>query len=396
MHARSVRYHAERPTIRSRARKESGVERQVCEAPIPYVALKQQFAEEREDLMPRIERVLASGTWIGGNVVEAFEKEVAAFCEVDHAVALASGTDALVLGLRALGIGPGDEVITPPNSFIASTAAIVHVGATPIFADVRDDQLIDPEMVIRALSPRTKAIMPVHLSGRVCDMDILLAIARDRELFVIEDAAQAIGSRYNGRRAGTLGHIGCFSAHPLKNLNAVGDAGFLTTSDAKVAERIRWLRAHGLVDRNTAVEWGGVSRLDPIQAEILRFRLERLPTVIGRRRINAARYREVLRDIPVFMPPEPKNQLHTYHTFVVQVDERDALREFLAERQIETAIHYPIPIHLQPAAKALGFARGAFPMTERQAERIVSLPVHQYLGIDGVERVADAIAEFYE
>jgi dTDP-4-amino-4,6-dideoxygalactose transaminase len=365
------------------------------EAPIPYVALKAQFEEERDELMPRIERVLASGTWIGGEPVEAFEREVAAFLETEHAIALASGTDALVLGLRALGIGPGDEVITPPNSFIASTAAILHVGATPVFADVRDDQLIDPAKVSRAITPRTKAIMPVHLSGRVCDMDVLCAIARERKLLVIEDAAQAVGSRYHGRRAGTIGDVGCFSAHPLKNLNAAGDAGFLTTNDPKIAERVRWLRAHGLVDRNTAVEWGIVSRLDPIQAEILRFRLQALPTVIGRRRIHAARYRELLRDLPIFMPPEPENQLHTYHTFVIQAEKRDELRAFLASKKIETAIHYPIPIHLQPAAKALGHGPGSFPNAERQAERIVSLPVHQYLGLDGVERVAGTIAEFY-
>ena len=304
---------------------------------VPYVDFPAQFAEEREELMLLLEGVFSRGDFVGGAAIEALEQALSAYLGAAHVVALNSGTDALILGLRALDIGPGDEVITPPNSFVASTAAIVAVGATPVFADVREDQNIDPA-----------------------------AIAAD---------------------------IGCFSAHPLKNLNAAGDAGFLVTGDAALAARVRLARSHGMQDRNTVASWGTVSRLDTLQAEILRLRLRHLPSVLERRRRNAASYERLLPSA-AFRPPPMPGAESSFHLFVIQVEVRDRLKAYLLEQGIETAIHYPVPIHLQPAAQALGHAKGSFPRCEAQAERILSLPIHQFLSSFQVEHVAAQIAGF--
>ncbi|MBF5093483.1 DegT/DnrJ/EryC1/StrS family aminotransferase [Azospirillum sp. INR13] len=364
---------------------------------IPYVNFAAQFAEEREELLSRIEAVFSRGDFVGGPAVDRLEEELAAYHGVpaDRVVALNSGTDALILGMKALGIGPGDEVITPPNSFVASAATIAAIGATPVFADVLDDQTIDPDAVAAAITPRTKAIMPVHLTGRIAEMAPLQSLAERHRLAIVEDAAQSIGSWYHGRISGTFGDIGCFSLHPLKNLNAAGDAGFLIARDAEVARRVRLWRSHGLVDRNTVTEFGTVSRLDGLQAEILRFRLTRLPSVLERRRHNAARYRELLAGLPVFIPAERPDTVDTYHTFVIQLDRRDELRDFLASRGVMTAIHYPVPLHLQPAAAGLGKGPGSFPRTERQAARIVTLPVNQFLSDEDLVYVVEQMAEFY-
>lgn len=364
-------------------------------APIPYVDLAAQFAAERDVLGPAILDALADGQWIGGAAIERFEQQVCAYTGAAHTIAVASGTDALVLSLRAMDIGPGDEVITPPNSFVASTAAITMVGATPVFADVLPDQNIDPDAVVRAIGSRTRAIMPVHLTGRVAAMDAIVDIAAERGLRVIEDAAQAFGSRFAGRHAGRMGDVGCFSAHPLKNLNAMGDAGFMITDDDELAARLRRLRNNGLADRNTVVEWGTVSRLDTVQAVVLSHRLAHIDGVIAARRRNAARYRTLLDAGRVFSPPCEPDQFNSFHTFVVQVDRRDQLQQFLASRGIGSSIHYPVPIHLQPAARALGYRAGDFPVAESQASRILSLPIHQFLRGADLERVAATIAEFH-
>jgi dTDP-4-amino-4,6-dideoxygalactose transaminase len=362
--------------------------------PIPYVDIGGQAAGEKAGLMAAIEAVLVAGDHIGGGAIAALEAELKPFVGTEHVVALNSGTDALMLSMKALGVGPGDEVITPPNSFVASTAAIVHLGARPVFADVLADQNIDPEQIQRKISPKTKVIMPVHLTGRICDMGPIMDVAERHGLLVIEDAAQAIGSRYDGRLAGSFGRAGCFSAHPLKNLNAAGDAGYVSTNDGQLAERLRRMRNHGLVDRNTVAEFGYVSRLDTLQAAILRIRLGRLADTIDRRRRNARLYQDLLDSRYVYAPPCRNNEFNTFHTFVIQVDRRDRLKDHLAELGIGTGIHYPIPIHLQPAAAGLGYGKGDFPVTERQAGRILTLPVHQGLSEDEVRRVAAAVNEF--
>lgn len=362
---------------------------------IPYVRLNADYDEIRDDVIAAVDRVFGKGDFILGDAVERFERATAQACGAAHVVSLNSGTDALILGMKALGIGPGDEVITPPNSFVASAASIVHIGATPVFADVLPDQNIDPDHVAAAITSRTKAIMAVHLTGRCAAMDRLRAIADQHDLFLIEDAAQAFGSTYQGVGAGALGDIGCFSAHPLKNLNAAGDGGFLTTNDANVADRVRRLRNHGLIDRNTVTEWGYASRLDTLQAEVLLIRLKRLPAVIERRRANAALYRTLLTPTHVFSPPDRPEEFNTFHTFVIQVDRREALRAYLADQKIGTAIHYPVPLHLQPAAAHLGLKPGAFPVTERQAARILTLPIHQHLTEADIARVAQHVNAFY-
>ena len=363
-------------------------------APIPYVDIAGQFQRERAALMPVIEAILESGHYVGGTAEQSLEAALTAWCGTKHVVALNSGTDALILALAGLGIGAGDEVITPPNSFVASTAVISQVGATPVFADVLADQNIDPDAIKKAITSRTRAIMPVHLTGRVADMNPIMEIARDHGLAVIEDAAQAIGSRYDGRLAGAIGDAGCFSAHPLKNLNACGDAGFLATDRDDVAEYARLARNHGLVDRDTVSRFGTVSRMDSLQAAILEFRMGGLSETIERRRANAALYRSLLDPELVFIPPCRNIEFNTFHTFVIQVDRRDALRAHLGANGIGTAIHYPVPIHLQPAASSLGHGAGDFPVTETQAARILTLPIHQGLTPAEIERVAATVNDF--
>lgn len=366
----------------------------IAERRIPYVDIGAQYAEERDALIAIFDRVMEEGQAVGGHEVELLERELADYHRVKHVVALNSGTDALILGLMALGIGPNDEVITPPNSFVASTAAIVAVGARPVFCDVLDDQNIDPTKIEAAITRHTKAVMPVHLTGRIAAMDPIVATAKHYGLAVIEDAAQAIGSRYRGKLSGTFGSIGCFSTHPLKNLNAAGDGGFIATDDEQLAAAVFLLRNHGLADRNTVTRFGTVSRMDTLQAAILRYRLTRVESIIERRRQNVALYRRLLDPSLVFLPPERPDEFIAYHTLVIQVDHRDALQAFLSERGVDTSVHYPIPIHLQPAATALGYRRGDFPMCERQAGRILTLPIHPFLAEKDVHSIASAVNKF--
>jgi len=363
---------------------------------VPYVNLSAQFAEEKDDIREAVEATFTQGQFVGGSAIEQLEEELSRFVGVQHVVAVNSGTDALILGLKAMNIGPGDEVITPPNSFVASTAVIVAVGATPVFADVRDDQNIDPQAVAAAITPRTRAIMPVHLTGRVADMGPILELAQRHGLGVIEDEAQSIGSRYEGRNSGTFGTCAAFSAHPLKNLNAAGDAGFLATNDPQIASKVRLLRNHGLANRDTVVVWGTVSRMDTLQAEILRRRLPRLGDIIERRRQNAENYKRLLDKLPIFFPQCRNHEFNTFHLFVIQADRRNELQTYLKSRGIGTGIHYPIPIHLQPAAERLGHRLGDFPMTERQSDRILSLPIHQFLSADDQSYVANEIGAFFK
>ncbi len=361
---------------------------------VPYVDFRTQYAAQRRPLLAALDRVLTGGEYILGREVAAFEAELARLCGVRHAVGVANGTDALVLTLKALGIGPGDEVITAPNSFVASASCIALAGARPVFVDVGPDGLMDPALLAGALTRRAKAVIPVHLTGKVCDMDPIRRFARKHGLIVVEDAAQAVGAEYRGRRAGSLGRAGCFSFHPLKNLNAAGDAGAVVTDDGRLAEELRLLRNHGLKSRDEVLCWGFNSRLDPLQAAVLRLRLKALPGIIARRRRNAALYRKGLAGV-VGLPPEDQDSRQTYHLFMIQCERRDELQAFLARRGVGTAVHYPTPIHLQPCCRGLGYRRGDFPETERQARRILSLPVHQGLTRTQIACVVRRIREFY-
>ena len=362
---------------------------------IPYVNLAAQWQDDRDELLPIIDTVLGSGQYVGGDEVDKFEKNMAELCQVKYAVALNSGTDALTLSLHLLGVGRGDEVITPPNSFIASTAVIVHLGAKPVFVDVLPDQNIDPGKIEAAITEKTKAIMPVHLTGRICDMDPIMVLAEKYNLAVVEDAAQAIGSKYKGKPSGSIGHVGCFSTHPLKNLNACGDGGFLTTNDENIYLKAKALRNHGMADRDRVDNFGYVSRMDNLQAVILNYRLNKLDEIINRRRQNAQSYLKYIEKEEVFIPLEKEYEFNTYHTFVIQVEKRNELKEFLLKQGIEAAIHYPTPIHLQPAAKRLGYKLGDFPVTEKQAGIILTLPVNQSLGQSEIERICVAVNEYY-
>ena len=361
---------------------------------VNYVNLANQWAEEEGDLLPLIQEFMSGGHYVLGDVVSEFEQNIADYCGCDYAVALNSGTDALVCSLHAIGVRPGDEVITPPNSFVASTAAIVHLGARPVFVDVSEDQMLDPSLIEAAITKKTKAIMPVHLTGRMAKMDQIIEIANQYGLDVIEDSAQSIGSAFKGKKSGAYGRVGCFSTHPLKNLNACGDGGFIVTNDLDIANKIKSMRNHGLIDRNVVEEFGFVSRLDSLQAVILNYRLSKLSSVIERRRQNAKAYLRALNQDHIFFPNEDHDYFDTHHTFVVQIDKRDEAMNHLLGKGINTAIHYPIPIHLQPAAKNLGYGSGDFPIAEEQARRIVSLPINQYLKSDEIDFVATTLNDF--
>jgi dTDP-4-amino-4,6-dideoxygalactose transaminase len=361
---------------------------------VRYVDFSGQYAAERPRLLKTFDRVMREGEYISGRDVEEFEKKFARLCGVGHAIGVANATDALTLALKALGVGPGDEVITAPNSFIASAGAIAQAGATPVFADVKPDQLMDPSKLAGALTRRTRAILPVHLTGKVCDMDAINRFARRHKLKVLEDAAQAVGARRGGRVAGSFGDAACFSFHPLKNLNAAGDAGAIVTDDAALAARLRLLRNHGLKSRNEVSFWGYNSRLDTLQAAVLSERLKGLSEVTRRRRLNAARYRKGLAGV-VECPVDEPGARDVYHLFVIQADRRDELQKFLKSKGVSTAIHYPTPIHLQPSARKLGGKAGDFPEAERQSRRILSLPVHQYLTNRQIDHVIASIREFY-
>lgn len=363
---------------------------------IPYVNLAGQHQPLREEILQVVSSVLASGQFILGEETERFEWEFAALCGVKHAIGVNSGTDALVLALKCLGIGPGDEVITAPNSYLASASCIALAGATPKFADVRPDMNLDPAAVTRAITPRTRAIIPVHLTGKPAALPELLAVAQQHGLEVIEDAAQAVGAKLDGRPVGGWGRIGCFSLHPLKNLNACGDGGVVVTDDDAVCQRVKLLRNHGQPNRNDCLEFSMVSRLDSVQAAILRVKLRYLEEVTARRRANAEHYRRRLAgcarlQCPVAAPGE----FCVYHTFIIQADKRDELARYLATRGIGTAIHYPTPIHLMTVGRKLGYQPGDFPETERQAGRILSLPIYPELIPAQLDEVADAILDFY-
>ena len=362
---------------------------------IPYVDLSRQYKEERKKIIKVIDEVLLKGNYVGGDEVDLFEKRIAKFCNTKYCVALNSGTDALVLALHALGVRRGDEVITPPNSFIASTAVITHLGAKPVFADVKSDQNIDPEEIEKKITKKTKVIMPVHLTGRMCEMDKILKIAKKYNLKIVEDAAQSIGSMYKGKKSGSCSDIGCFSAHPLKNLNAIGDSGYLTTNSKKIYDYIKILRSHGMTNRNIVKNFGYVSRMDNVQAAILNYRLNNLNNLISSRRKNAELYFKYLNKKNIFLPNENVHEFNTYHTFVIQVSKRDKLKEYLLKNGINTAIHYPIPIHLQPAAKSFGHKKGDFKTTERQAKSILTLPINQFLKEKEIIFISKKINNFF-
>ena len=368
----------------------------MAEAGIPFLDLAAEAAASREAVQAAIDRVLTRGWFILGPEVEAFERAFAAYVQAQHAVGVGSGTDALALALRACGIGPGDEVITVPNTAVATVAAIEMAGARPVFADVDPITFnLDPASAEQAITPCTRALLPVHLYGQAADLGSLLELARRHNLRVIEDACQAHGAEYRGRKVGAQGDIGCFSFYPTKNLGAYGDGGMAVTNDPALAERLRLLRAYGWAERDRSVIRGVNSRLDEMQAAILLAKLPLLDGWIATRRELAARYGTTLAGLDsVQTPAEAAYGKHVYHLYVVRSAHRDALRAHLTERGIGTLVHYPHPIYLQDAYRDLGYQPGACPNAERAAATICSLPLHPHVTPEQVDRVASAIREF--
>ena len=362
---------------------------------IPFVELKVRDARLRRELSMAIERVVDGAQFILGSDVASFERAFAEYCGVGHCVGLANGTEALHLTLRALDIGPGDEVITAANTYIATAMAIAYTGATPVFVDVDpDDYLIDAELIERAITPRTKAIIPVHLYGQPADMRAILAIAEKHGLAVVQDACQAHGAQINDVPVASFGTAACFSFYPSKNLGAFGDGGGVVTNSAKLAERIRVLRNLGQRAKNEFVTLGHNCRLDTLQAAILEVKLRYLDEANEQRRAAAERYRELLKDSDLIVPTERPGVSHVYHLFVVQHEQRDLLMAHLQEAGVQCGIHYPQPLHqIRTFPSARTVPDGA-PVSSRLAERILSLPMYPEISSDAIEHVCDAIESF--
>jgi dTDP-4-amino-4,6-dideoxygalactose transaminase len=363
-------------------------------SPIPTADLRQQYRAIKGEIDAAVARVLDSAQFVLGDDVAAFEREFAAYCRVSDAVAVNSGTSALHLALLASGVGPGDEVITVPFTFVASVAAIELAGAKPVLVDIEPRYFtMDPGAVESAITPRTKAIMPVHLFGQPADMDAILDIARRRGLIVVEDAAQAHGAEYHGRRCGSIGDSAGFSFYPGKNLGAYGEGGGVTTNDPEIARRLRLLRNWGEETRYEHIVRGFNCRMDGIQGAILRVKLRYLDGWTESRKALAARYRTALAGTEVVAPAERPDSTHVYHVFAVRVAQRDAWRAWLADQGVHTGVHYPVPVHLQPAYADLGYTAGAFPNAEAVAAEVLSLPMFPELTNAQIDRIGRLFAE---
>ena len=364
---------------------------------VPFVDLAAQQASLQTEIGAAIQRVLSECNFVLGPQVGEFERDFARFVGCQHAVGVSSGLDALRLALIAVDIGPGDEVILPANTYIATALAVSAVGARSVLVDC-DPQTynIDVNLIVPAVTPRTKAIIPVHLTGQAADMDPILEVAGRAGLRVIEDAAQAHGTLYKGRSCGSMGWAGCFSFYPSKNLGAYGDGGMVTTDDPELAKRMSWLRNYGQAAKYRHTEKGLNARLDTLQAAILSVKLLHLPRWNKARAVHAEWYKELLAGVgDLVFQQEARYSTHIYHLFIVETEWRDALREHLSRRAIQTGVHYPIPIHLQLAYEDLGYGEGDFPETERLAKRMVSLPMFPEIRRDQVERVAKEIEGFF-
>jgi len=366
---------------------------------VPLLDLQAQYAPIREEVLAAITRVCDSQRFIMGPEITALERELAALIGVEHAVAVSSGTDAILLALMALGIGPGDEVVTTTYSFFATAGCIRRVGATPVLVDIDPVTYnIDTAAVRASVTARTRAIMPVHLYGLCADMDPIVRIADRAGVAIIEDAAQAIGSTYKGKPAGGMSQFGCFSFFPSKNLGAFGDAGLVTTNDAALAKRAELLRTHGMEPKYHHQVVGGNFRMDALQAAVLRVKAPHLAAWTAARRVNARRYATLFRDAGlldrVVLPVEPSGLNHIYNQFVIRVPHRDELKRFLDSRGIGNEVYYPVPFHLQECFADLNYGRGAFPHAEKAAAQTIAIPIYSEISVAQQQTVVSAIAEF--
>ena len=364
---------------------------------IPFLDLVAQHRPLEEELLAVCRRAIRGAAFVAGQEIVGFEREFAAFVGSHASAAVSSGTDALRFAYMALGVKPGDEVITTPHTFIATTESITQAGGVIRFVDIDDATMtVDPARIEAAITSRTVGIVPVHLYGQSADMDPILAIARRHNLWVVEDACQAHGATYKGRACGALGDLAAFSFYPGKNLGACGEGGAVTGSDPRLMAAVRQIRDHGQARKYYHDSEGYNGRLDSMQAGMLRIKLRHLADWIDARRRVAAGYREALDDVSqIRLPTEADWGQHAYHLFVIRADARDELQAFLAERNISTGLHYPLPLHLQKAYAGMKLGKGSFPITERTAETLLSLPMFAELRADQVARVAEAIREFY-
>jgi dTDP-4-amino-4,6-dideoxygalactose transaminase len=359
---------------------------------VPYLDLKAQYQSIKPEIDAAVARVLESAQFVLGSEVATFEQEFAAFCGAKDCIALNSGTSALHLALLAAGVGPGDEVITVPFTFVASVAAVIYTGARPVLVDIDPRSFnMDPSAIESAITPRTKAILPVHLYGQTADMDPILEIARKHSLIVIEDAAQAHGARYRGKPAGSIGDIACFSFYPTKNLGAYGEGGAVTTSNPEYAKKIRVLRDWGQDSKYHHVLRGYNYRMEGLQGAILRVKLRHLEQWTQSRRAVASQYDHLLADCGLELPAQIPGARHVYHVYTVRADDRNALQAALRAEGIQTAVHYAIPAHLQPAYADLGYTAGCLPQSEAAAEHVLSLPIYPELTQEAITKVAAAV-----
>lgn len=368
---------------------------------VPLLDLKGQYQSIKTEIAEAMNKVLESQYFILGPEVEALEKEIAQYCGCKYAIGVSSGTDALLVAFMALGIGQGDEVVTTPFTFFATVGSILRVGADVRFADIDPETFnIDPHQVERSITPRTKAIMPVHLFGQSVDMQPILDVAKKHGIAVIEDAAQAIGTEYNGKRAGCMGIAGCFSFFPSKNLGAFGDGGIVTTNDQDLAERMRILRNQGSEPKYYHKLLGGNFRLDALQAAVLRVKLKYLDSWTEKRRANAAYYTKRLQELGLagkqILAPSVVRERHIFNQYVIRAENRDTLREFLGSRGVATEIYYPIPMHLQECINHKPFKQGDFPVSEQAAAEVLALPIFPELSLEQKEYVVSVIDEFYK
>ena len=362
---------------------------------IELIDLRKRFQEERYEILKCINRVLKKGNLILTSEVENFEKSICKFTGAKYCLGLNSGTDALMMSLWSAGILKGDEVITSPLSFIASVSSIIHVGAKPVFVDVDDDLNINPDLIEKAITNKTKAIMPVHWTGRVCRMDKILKIAKKYNLIIIEDSAQAMGAYYKKKHAGTFGKISAFSTHPLKNLNALGDGGFIITNEKKLYNKIKLYRSHGLKGRDNVEIIGVNSRLDSLHAEVLNFRLKRLKNIISRRQKNVNLYKRLINTDKVRIIADKKTENNAYVMFITLCENRDNLQKYLKKFNIQSLIYYGTPLHLHKATKFLGYKKGSFPKAEISSKKVLSFPYHQHLKEKEIKFISQKINNFY-
>ena len=362
---------------------------------IPMVDLVAQYKSIQKEIDKVVKDVIESGWFIMGPNVQDFEEEMARYCEVDQGIVCNSGTDALQMALMAIGVGPGDEVITTPFTFVATAEVIALLGAKPVYVDVEPETfLIDVEKIESVITKNTKAVIPVHLFGQIVDMDRLNAIAKKHKLVVIEDACQAVGATYKKQKACCLGDMGCLSFFPAKNLGAYGDGGMILTSDEKIAQKLRMIRDHGSDRRYHHAVLGVNSRLDAIQAAILRVKLRHLDDWNDARKDRASLYSELLKDAPVSLPVIKESNDHVFHQYSILVEDRDGLQKHLGDAGIATAIHYPVPLHLQPAFKQPKLGMGSFPVAEAAAQNIISLPMYPELKEEVIHFITGKIIEY--